>query len=303
MIIRQAEASDLDHIVQWRTDAARWLASLGSDQWSDAGLSDEAFIARVRDSISNGETWMAEQDGQPVGTIAVDQWTDEGLWSAVERAESMFIHRMIISRGSSGQGIGKLLLDHADKVAANHGKRWIRLDAWTTNKGLHAYYESAGFRHLRTVSDHSSSSAALFERPVRAVEEHEIPSRTRRPVIELGELDHGNPSPPDHWHQADGLTVRGEPHLRDGALMVSSHSRPLHVWHDGTHWLISEISPSARYNAFARTVLKWEVRPTPDPSKRYLIKHHEDERGCRLVLQADTPEEGSPHEEAVRKTP
>jgi hypothetical protein len=40
------------------------------------------------------------------------------------------------------------------------------LDAWTTNRGLHAYYESQGFRHVRTVPNHHTPSATLFERRV-----------------------------------------------------------------------------------------------------------------------------------------
>ena len=40
---------------------------------------------------------------------------------------------------------------------------WLRLDAWTTNPRLHAYYIDKGFRHVRTVE--SRVSSACFQRP------------------------------------------------------------------------------------------------------------------------------------------
>ncbi len=170
MIIRLATPGDVPQIVQWRHAAAQWLASIGSDQWSDIGLNDRDFEKRVRESIAAGETWMAEVAGQPVGTIAIDEWTDVGLWTAEEQANALFLHRMIIDRGSAGQGVGAVLLDHAAEVARDHGKNWLRLDAWTTNSGLHQYYRDQGFTHVRTVTDHPSPSTALFQRPVHGSE-------------------------------------------------------------------------------------------------------------------------------------
>lgn len=170
MIIRQAEQSDLEHIVRWRQEAAQWLSDLGSDQWSDVGLSDESFLARVQKSIRDGETWMANYGNRPVGTIAIDEWTDDGLWTPAEVSDAMFVHRMIIDRDFAGQGIGAALLNQAEQIAASKGKEWIRLDAWTSNMELHRYYESRNFQHVRTVEDHPSPSAALFARPVKLEE-------------------------------------------------------------------------------------------------------------------------------------
>lgn len=164
--IRQAQASDVDSIVELRKEAARWLASIGSDQWSNASIAIEEFRRRVETSIADGETWVAVDDqGSISGTIAVDEHTNPGLWNDDELADSLIIHRMIRS-SRAPHGTARLLLRQAIEVARRAGRQWIRLDAWTTNHALHAYYESMGFRHVRTVKDHHTYSAALFEYPV-----------------------------------------------------------------------------------------------------------------------------------------
>jgi GNAT superfamily N-acetyltransferase len=108
-----------------------------------------------------------ESDGRPVGTIAIDVVGDEGLWSDDELRESYVIHRMMVPRSESGRGIGGLMIDFAEDLARSHGRRKLVLDAWNDNIALHRYYEDLGFRYVRTVVDHWTPSATLFEKIVR----------------------------------------------------------------------------------------------------------------------------------------
>lgn len=176
MYIRQAHASDLETIVAWRAEAAGWLAEHGHDQWSGAGLADAEFRDRVAESIAAGETWMViGQRGDLIGTIAVDDDADPGLWSQEEREHAVIAHRMIVPRSAAGLGVGSLLLRQAEIVAEQRERMFIRLDAWTSNEDLHAYYRRAGFRHVRTVDAHHTPSAALFERRVWSVPMPRLP--------------------------------------------------------------------------------------------------------------------------------
>lgn len=166
MIIRRAVAEDVPTIVELRERRAAWLASLGSDQWQETGLDRGTFERRVRDSIADGETWMATDDnGAVLGTACGDQRANPGLWTEEELRTALIIHRMISYPDAAGNGIGGRLLDHLGEVAEQRGLGWLRLDAWTTNTDLHAYYEHLGFRLVRIVPDYTTRSAALFERP------------------------------------------------------------------------------------------------------------------------------------------
>lgn len=169
MQIRTATPDDVDLIATWRAEAAAWIGDLGFDQWSDAGIDDVEFRRRVSESICAGETWMAVDNETPVGTIAVDEHSDPGLWTSEELEHAVIAHRMIVPRWASGRGIGHVLVSQAERVAEQRGRMFIRLDAWTTNPALHQYYRRLGFRHVRTVPDAPTPSAALFERRVYSV--------------------------------------------------------------------------------------------------------------------------------------
>lgn len=168
MRIRPARYDDVPLISRWRQDAARWLATKGTDQWSNAGITQHEFEKRVRQSVAESGTWIVEtDDGDPLGTIAIDDHEDDpGLWPADLLRRSLVIHRMIVARDAAGQGIGTLMLDHAENLGRAAGKEWLILDAWTTNRGLHDYYRSQGFSYLTTVAGHSTASAALFVRKI-----------------------------------------------------------------------------------------------------------------------------------------
>ncbi|MFI6870163.1 GNAT family N-acetyltransferase [Nocardia sp. NPDC050406] len=166
--IRQARLDDLGTICRFRLQRTTWLAARGSDQWTrqGRGLPIEIFARSVAQAIGNGETWMAEVDGEPAGTITVNDRADEGLWSPGELADAVIVHFAIVDLRFAGQRVGQALLAHAGSVAREKHRGWVRLDAWTTNKDLHAYYGRAGFRLVRIAGPEATGpSRALFERP------------------------------------------------------------------------------------------------------------------------------------------
>jgi GNAT superfamily N-acetyltransferase len=167
MKFRQATMDDVDLLTDWRWEVASWIHAKGSDQWDITGLSREEFQRRITRSIVAGETWLAlDNDDNPVGTIAIDVVGDEGLWSDEELRQAYVIHRMMVPRDHRGQGIGGAMIQFAEDLARSHGRRKLVLDVWNTNKELHHYYESFGFQCVRTVPNHWTPSATLFEKPV-----------------------------------------------------------------------------------------------------------------------------------------
>ncbi|MCM6776104.1 GNAT family N-acetyltransferase [Nocardia sp. CDC159] len=165
--IRQAHMSDLGTICRLRLQRTAWLAERGSDQWTrqGRGLPIERFARAVGRAVRAGETWIAEVDGEPAGTITVNDRADAGLWSPGEIADAVIVHYMIVDLRFAGRGVGKALLAYAGAVACERHRTWVRLDAWTTNTTLHDYYRRAGFRLVRLAGpDAPGPSGALFER-------------------------------------------------------------------------------------------------------------------------------------------
>jgi GNAT superfamily N-acetyltransferase len=180
VIIELARPDDLIHILAMRAEAAAWLEALGTDQWSKPFPDEETQTGRLLAGIDAGETWMVRDGAETVGTITVNDFANPLLWSKDECSEvARYVHKMTVRRSHSGRGLGAILLDWAGDRAASEGAKWLRLDAWTTNRSLHAYYERQGFQHVRTVVRADYPSGALFQRPALHVED--LPLRTPQP--------------------------------------------------------------------------------------------------------------------------
>ncbi|QUQ64154.1 GNAT family N-acetyltransferase [Kutzneria sp. CA-103260] len=165
MILRPATADDVHEILRMRREVAEWIRTAKhSDQWSRR-RSLAALRRRLARWVEAGETWMVDDDGSPVGTMTVNSFTGKRLWAPEETDSALFCHSMMTDRSLAGQGIGVELLDFACQLAQRRGKPWLRIDAWTTNTSLHRYYLRHGFRHVRTMPERRTGSAALFERP------------------------------------------------------------------------------------------------------------------------------------------
>ncbi|MGA5578428.1 GNAT family N-acetyltransferase [Streptomyces koyangensis] len=163
MIITPAEEADLPRLLKFRSDASVWLRRRGTDQWA------KPFPAtHILASIRRREVFMVRESphSDAVATLTLDRDADQRLWTPKEIAEpAMYVHKLAVDRSRAGAGLGGVLLDWAGQQATGRGARWLRLDAWTTNLRLQAYYRDQGFTHVRTSSDPEVVSGWAAQRP------------------------------------------------------------------------------------------------------------------------------------------
>jgi GNAT superfamily N-acetyltransferase len=172
--VAPAEEADLHRLLAFRTDSAAWLAARGIDQWA------RPFPAStILASIRAGEVFLIKerQDADAVATVTLDRRADPRLWSDEEQAEpALYVHKLTVDRAYAGNGLGARILDWSGDQAARRGCRWLRLDAWTNNPRLHAYYLDQGFTHVRTSSNPTVVSGWMAQRPARRNAEHGLVS-------------------------------------------------------------------------------------------------------------------------------
>ncbi|MBD2830731.1 GNAT family N-acetyltransferase [Streptomyces globisporus] len=177
MIVIPAELADLPRLVKFRTDSAAWLSQLGLDQWS------RPFPAEhMAKSIKSGEVFLIKEHltADAAATVTLDRDADPRLWTSAERQESaLYVHKLSVDRRYSGDNLGGRILDWCGDEAAKAGARWLRLDAWTTNPKLHAYYQAHGFTHVRTSHDPTVVSGWAAQRPASRSDTHGSPSRLK----------------------------------------------------------------------------------------------------------------------------
>ncbi|MFI8198872.1 GNAT family N-acetyltransferase [Streptomyces sp. NPDC085942] len=165
LCVRAGRPDELAVVEALLREATAWLASRNIDQWQYPPHRD-----RIAEALERGVCFLAFEDGKPIATIQVDNFADLEFWTPEDRPDAaLYVHRMAVTRAASGAGIGSLLLDWASERASAQGKRWLRLDAWKDNNGLHRFYKSAGFTLLRIVDLPHRRSGALFQRPTEPV--------------------------------------------------------------------------------------------------------------------------------------
>lgn len=166
---------DLDTVSGLVRDAAEWLrTSKSTDQWARPWPDRIRQRRRIVNDLLKGKTWLV-WDGETVAaTITVDtdepvDLNEQSVWPEHERCRSaLYVRRIVVARDYAGCGLGAALLDWASDVAKrDHNAALIRIDVWTTNLELHAYYERQHFVRLpdRDPADLPDyPSQALFER-------------------------------------------------------------------------------------------------------------------------------------------
>lgn len=157
--------TDMAVIIGLIQEAAEWLRSQGTDQWARPWPDRTGRDDTVRAALNQGKSWICRDKDTATATITADP-DENPYWREVGFGEpAVYVHRLVVSRQYAGVGLGAALLDWAGRSARrDHGARWIRVSAWTTNLRLHTYYQEQGFSSCGFHKDHDYPSAARFQK-------------------------------------------------------------------------------------------------------------------------------------------
>ena len=166
----RATLHNMDSIVRLIEDRAHWLRTQQTDQWAQPWPNRIERDKRILEHIHAKKTWIIEHGSKVVATITADREADPHWPEPQQQDPAVYIHRLVVSLPFAGAELGAQLLDWAGRLATReHGARWLRVNAWTTNERLHRYYSGQGFKHCGQAIDNGHDpgypSAALFQRP------------------------------------------------------------------------------------------------------------------------------------------
>jgi ribosomal protein S18 acetylase RimI-like enzyme len=147
-------------------EAADWLRTKDTNQWAQPWPNRDERDARVLRGLLACRTWLVEDYGIPVATVTYrpdgpDLWTDEE-----RRQAAVYMSRLVVRRKYAGVRVGADLTNWAGaRAKAGYSAELLRIDVWTDNIRLHAYYQERGFYFHRFCTDKNYPSAALFYKP------------------------------------------------------------------------------------------------------------------------------------------
>ncbi len=160
-----ATPDDLPAVIGLIEEAAGWLRGKGTDQWARPWPDRAARDDRVRRGLERGETWLVMDGATPAATLTVCQTGNPAVWPFPDGDSAVYVHRVVVNRAYAGLGLGGLMFDWAvQRESRTREVKWLRVDVWSTNAALHAYYERQNFMRCGTCADPAYPSGALFQK-------------------------------------------------------------------------------------------------------------------------------------------
>ena len=140
VVIRPGEAADIDAMV-----------AIENEAFPTDRLNHKAMRRSLRSPTISVLT--AVQDGTPLGYALLHRRRGS---SVVQLAS------IAVAASAAGQGLGKRLLEAAERDAARHGGTRLRLEVRPDNEGALALYEGAGYRRFDTIEEYYSDGTSAW---------------------------------------------------------------------------------------------------------------------------------------------
>jgi GNAT superfamily N-acetyltransferase len=162
--LRDGSIDDLDAIMGLFDDSVVWLVANGrAAQWgSEPWSTDKSKVGFIRTMLGHGTTIIAELDGAVVGATI---FGPERIAYAPQVEEpEIYIHLLITSPSTRGEGIGARLLDSVRTETVRRGISLLRVDCWSGgDRKLVSYYQRQGFSPSLEVEVREGTFVQVFE--------------------------------------------------------------------------------------------------------------------------------------------
>ena len=150
-IFRRAVPSDFSGIMEVVSQAQRFMAGLGIDQWQDGYPSSELIAA----DIEADRAYVMVEDGN-VASITVLTAEPEPIYDAIDGAwhtgsPYLTIHRMAIGDANRHSGLAAQILENAISMARAGQLSGVRADTHRGNAAMRRFLEKSGFRECGLV--------------------------------------------------------------------------------------------------------------------------------------------------------
>ncbi len=172
--VQVAGPGELDAFVALLEGAGGWLWRRGIRQWEPG--SHHAQLPRLTRDLERGCVHLARIEGKLAAGVILD-WERGPLWQD-RPGDAGYVYKLAVARALAGRGVGLALLRHCESHTAQSGRQFVRLDCWSGNDRLRAYYADNGYVDCGEAEEHGAR-VARFEKRVLA-KSHALESRGHR---------------------------------------------------------------------------------------------------------------------------
>lgn len=148
--IELARTNELDRIKCIAEACAKDMINNNIFQWNENYPSKDVF----KDDIENNSLYVCKSGSMVIGCIMLcsekDKVYKDVNWLTKDY-KNLYLHRLAVDPSFQKNGIGRLLMDFAEKYAKNNEYKSIRLDTFSKNKRNNKFYRSRKYVQLDDV--------------------------------------------------------------------------------------------------------------------------------------------------------
>jgi len=149
-MIRLGDVLDIDHILDITKCCAIHMIKNGIYQWNEYYPDKSTFVKDAQ----NKELYVYCENEKIIACISLCNKIDD-VYIAVNwetnNSDNLYIHRLAVHPNFQKKGVGKALMDFAEKFAREKNYSSVRLDTFSMNKRNLKFYESRGYQRLEEI--------------------------------------------------------------------------------------------------------------------------------------------------------
>ena len=149
-MIRAGDISDIDVILNITKSCAANMIQNDIYQWNEHYPDRNSFV----NDAKNQELYVFSKNDKVVACISLCKHMDEVYLPVIWKTSNhnnLYIHRLAVHPDFQKKGVGKLLMDFAEKYARENNYISVRLDTFSVNKRNLKFYESRGYQQLEGI--------------------------------------------------------------------------------------------------------------------------------------------------------
>jgi ribosomal protein S18 acetylase RimI-like enzyme len=156
-VIRNTEMDDLPFIYELFKHSIVYQEKKGSPVWRNYDRS-----AIVRDIENHNQYKIII--GSTIAMIFSVAYHDTIIWRAMDKGESIYLHRIVINPEYKGQKLFQRIVDWSVSHIQQKGLRSIRMDTWAANPTIINYYKGFGFVIIENYTTPNTSELPVHNR-------------------------------------------------------------------------------------------------------------------------------------------
>ena len=150
-MIRKANSSDLNTLLEITRSCAKLMESKGIFQWNDSYPSFSAF----ENDVTNNWLYVNIKEEEIIGCICISNFMDEEYqsvnWLTDNNNNNIYIHRLAINPTHQKMGYAQEMMSFAEGFARKNNYDSIRLDTFSKNVRNQHFYQKRDYKKLGSI--------------------------------------------------------------------------------------------------------------------------------------------------------